>query len=92
MYNTATKTKDATDRFSIRSPSIISAGGNSKATKAGKAVVVTEQMRQASLSFEVGNGEFQAKQWIAPNAQANSPKRIAGTACVAHPGYSTSCG
>lgn len=28
----------------------------------GRAIDVMEQTRQASLSFEVGNGEFQAKQ------------------------------
>ena len=59
---------------------------DSKPSKAGMPVVVAAQMRQASCSFKVGNGEFQARQWMAPNPHAKSPKRSTGTVLAAHPG------
>ena len=52
----------------------------------GRAVVVAAQMRQASRSFNVGNGEFQAKQWMAPNPQAKSRSRSTGTVLATNPG------
>ena len=46
---------------------------------AGKPVVTAEQIRQASFSCVVGNGEFQPREWSTPNPQANNPNNVAGT-------------
>lgn len=47
-----------------------------KASGTGKHIVATEQTRQAHRSWNVGKGEFQARQSIAPNKDPKSPSMI----------------
>ena len=47
-----------------------------KASSTGKHIVATEQTRQAHRSWDVGKGEFQARQCIAPSKDPRSPSMI----------------